>query len=119
MEIREGDRNKIENFPLYNEDNEGDEILVAVVDGQVAGYLQYSGCTLYFLEVAPEFQGQGIGSALLAALKADTDYLIALQAVPTAIGFYEKQGFIKSARPISEYSYGAGYADLEWFAEEE
>jgi putative acetyltransferase len=85
--------------------------LVAVVDGQVVGHVMVShvalddGTTqrrvasLAPLAVAPEFQGRGIGSALVRAVAARADAagepLMVLEGSPV---FYGRLGFEPSAR---------------------
>jgi hypothetical protein len=42
MEIRQGQISEIENFPLFDESNEGEEIIVVECDGEIVGYAQYN-----------------------------------------------------------------------------
>lgn len=108
MEIRSGTRDEIENFQLYCEDNEGDEILVAEVEAQVVGYVQYTGEEIYFIES----ECKGAGTALIDALKADNWHLVAVNVEKTAVGFYEKMGFEMAGR-----NGWGGQFNMEWYAD--
>jgi putative acetyltransferase len=84
--------------------------LVAEVDGRVVGHVmvshvalhdvdaQHRICSLAPLSVAPDFQGQGVGSALVRAVAAAVDErgapLIVLEGSPT---YYGRFGFESSA----------------------
>ena len=112
MEIRTGTKDEITNFQLYCEENDGDDILVAEVEGKVVGYVQYTTgeeLSIYFIES----EHKGAGTALIAALKEDNWHLVAVNVEKTATGFYEKMGF--------EMAGGNGWAgqfNMEWYDED-
>jgi ribosomal protein S18 acetylase RimI-like enzyme len=83
-----------------------DEFVVAVVDGEVAGYYSL-GENNYFwhLYVDPKFQRRGVGDALhdaaLAAIRArgfDTAKLDVAAANEKAVRFYRKHGWCETGR---------------------
>ncbi|MGW3998748.1 ribosomal protein S18-alanine N-acetyltransferase [Amycolatopsis sp. NPDC004772] len=87
------------NFYLAARPDEGDELLgyagLAVV-GRRRGEYE---ATVHTIGVAPEYQGQGIGKALLQALLARADefeapvFLEVRTDNTTALGLYERHGF--------------------------
>ncbi|HYG65593.1 MAG TPA: GNAT family N-acetyltransferase [Thermoanaerobaculia bacterium] len=89
--------------------------LVAEVDGAVAGFV--TGCReprgigrVRSLDVAPERQGEGIGSRLLAAieewLREQGSAALLLETAPGARGFYERHGYRIDERLIDYYREG-------------
>ena len=61
--------------------------LVTLDDGPYQGY----GC-LYWLEVLPPFQGQGVGQALLAwAIAQTVDNPLVIASTPSAAPFYRRR----------------------------
>ncbi|GAA0136484.1 GNAT family N-acetyltransferase [Paenibacillus sp. YSY-4.3] len=110
----------------------GDQ-LVAVMGGQVCGYLGFAAPTampchrhVYEIHVAihPAFRRLGIGSRLMAAVKelaAEEGIrklsLRVLGTNPCAIAFYESCGFIMQGRLIAEYYIEGEYVDdiLMWY----
>lgn len=72
------------------------EVWVADVDGQVAGYLGFDADWINHLYVLPDFQGQGIGPKLLAKALADRRprRLWTFQENARARRFYETRGFV-------------------------
>ena len=75
-------------------------VTVAELHGRVAGFLARNGDWVDHLYIAPEAQGQGLGSALLAAAQAQQDHLQlwVFQRNTRAIGFYERHGFAVAER---------------------
>ena len=94
METRTGTASEIESFPLFNEDNEGDEITVVVEAGQVVAYAQHTDGTIYFMESVRK----GAGRFLVEWFQSEFYHLVAVNVEPTAIGFYEKMGFEATGR---------------------
>lgn len=88
--IRTGSKSEIENFQLFNEDNDGDTILVAENEaGDVVAFAQMSGCIIFFLES----NEKGAGSALVNHLKGEFDRLIADHTDDISQGFWMRMGF--------------------------
>ena len=76
-------------------------VWVALVDGEIAGYLSLDGDCVTGLYVAPEQQGQGIGAGLLNIAKGEAPKglsLFVFEANTGAIRFYERHGFETLAR---------------------
>ncbi len=93
-------------------------IVVAEIDGRLAGWGAREDGDQYIsdLWVAPEFQGRGVGSVLLATLEAEIAALGYVQAEletmagnSRAIGFYERRGFVVAWRG-QKFSSSLGYA---------
>ena len=88
-----------------------EQIWVAEVDGHRAGFasLQANDNFLHNLFVGPEFQGQGVGSALLEKVQAQFSSTGALKCLVenhAALGFYQRHGWVieaKGASPEGEY----------------
>lgn len=91
-------------LPSLRERIEQGEMLVAVRDGEVIGFVDYhrrrdGQITLYHIVVKPGVRGQGIGRALLAALEAcgrDTNCRRIALKCPIDLAsnhFYERYGF--------------------------
>lgn len=88
--IRSGEVEEINGFSLFSEDNEGNEIVVIEnEEGEVVGYAQMSGQTIYFLESIEK----GAGRALVDHLKAEYGYLVADSVDNVSAGFWERMGF--------------------------
>jgi hypothetical protein len=110
MIIRNGTQAEVEGLALWSEENEGDLIEVAELDGRVVGFVQRSGAYIYFLES----DRPGIGRALVEHVKEEMgDWLQACNVGQGCAGFWEKMGFEKSVatgeRP-NEFHY-------EWYAD--
>ena len=93
-------------------------ILVAELEGRIAGWGAREDSNEYISDiwVAPEFQGRGVGTALLAALEAEIAALGSPRAEletlagnSRAIGFYERRGFVVAWRG-QKFSSSLGYA---------
>lgn len=104
-------------FRSFGEDY-GDTILVAANDGLAVGWgaREQRDNLVSDLWVSPEWQGKGVGQALLGALEAqiaDAGYGVAeletLAANAGAIRFYERQGFVIVWRR-EKFSSTLGYA---------
>ena len=72
------------------------ETWVAEADGKVVGYLGFDAAWINHLYVLPEFQGRGLGPALLAKALADgrPRRLWTFQQNARARRFYEDRGFV-------------------------
>ena len=89
----------------------GDEVVVAEVDGRLAGFAALDGDLLGHLYVHPELQGMGIGDALLARVKelrAGGFRLWVFQRNTGARRFYERRGL-----RLVELTDGAGNEERE------
>ena len=95
-----------------------DTIIVAELDGQIAGWGAREDRNQHISDVwvAPEFQGRGIRTALLAKLEAEitalghtTAELETLAGNTRAIGFYERHGYVVAWRG-QKFSSSLGYA---------
>ena len=93
-------------------------ILVAEVNGEIAGWgaRENANQNISDLWIAPNYQGRGIGTALLGALESEVAALgfaqVELETLATntrAIKFYEKHGFIVAWR-AEKFSTSLGYA---------
>lgn len=89
MKIRTGTVNEIENFQLFDDANDGDEITVVENNGQVVAYAQHTDGEIYFLES----EMKGAGRELVDWFKGEYDYLVAHSVEETAKGFWSKMGF--------------------------
>jgi GNAT superfamily N-acetyltransferase len=72
------------------------EVLVAEVDGHVAGFAAVIGGELDGLFVEPELWRNGIGAELVEAAAHEArrrGLALSVTANPTALGFYERCGF--------------------------
>ncbi len=115
MNIRTGTINEVSNFPLYNEDNDGDEIIVVEDEsGEIVGYAQYNegrdDVEIFFMEAAQP--GSGVGRAIIDWFKADYFQITAVNAIETARPFYARMGF--------EENGGTGWAgqvNMTWWNE--
>ena len=74
------------------------EVAETVVGCAAIGSDDENTCGIYSFYVLPSYQGHGIGQKLMKALEADEDYekpnRILLHASHTALGFYQKMGFV-------------------------
>lgn len=93
-------------------------ILLAEVEGRLAGWgaREDRDQRISDLWVAPDFQGRGVGTALLGALEAEIALLgLAMAELETlaantkAIRFYERHGFVVAWRG-EKFSNSLGYA---------
>src|SRR5262249_24973532 len=91
-----------------------DAILLAEMDGEIAGFLQLERSRHGFGEiamaVAPGYRGHGIGSALLTAAidtaRAEGLHKLTLSVFAhneAAIGLYRKVGFVEEGRRVNHY----------------
>jgi putative acetyltransferase len=70
-------------------------VVVSEVDNKVVGFCSYNNNWLNNLYIIPEYQGHGIGTALLDRAKADNTELNlwVFQKNTNAINFYKRNGF--------------------------
>lgn len=70
---------------------------VAIVDGQVVGTGSLNGATVSSVYVHPDYQGRGIGAALMDAVEAVANVrsveALTVQSSVTAKPFYTRRGF--------------------------
>lgn len=81
------------------------EISVATLSGAPVGFIGLLGSFVGGLFVAPEFQGRGIGRALVAhamRLKGDVLELEVYARNPGAQAFYRRLGFVERARRATD-----------------
>ena len=74
-----------------------DQRWLAIVDGEVAGFIELIGAHVSNLFVDPGFQGRGVGSRLMAAAEAavEGDLTLSVFTVnPGARRLYERLGFV-------------------------
>jgi len=74
-----------------------DQRWLAMVDGEVAGFIELVGAHVSNLFVDPAFQGRGVGSRLMAAAEAavEGDLTLSVFTVnPDARRLYERLGFV-------------------------
>lgn len=111
--IRTGDKSEIEQFPLFDDANEGDEVIVVEQDGVIVGYAQFvSGredARIYFMES----NVRGAGRAMMEWFQSEFAEVWACNAIETAQPFYSHFGFEKSGRGNG----WAGQVDMVWYAE--
>jgi RimJ/RimL family protein N-acetyltransferase len=116
-----------ESVDEYAKRNPEESQIVAIVDGEVAGYLGLHHPTplvtnKHVLElnigVDQRFQGRGIGKELLEegkkAAKDKGIHKLALRVLATnkgAIQFYKKCGFVEQGRLINEFFIDGKYVD--------
>ncbi len=75
---------------------ENADVVVAVDDNQVQGFIVRNDEEIGQLYLAPQARGVGMGTALLERMKADSDQLTlyCFQANKGARRFYERHGFV-------------------------
>jgi ribosomal protein S18 acetylase RimI-like enzyme len=89
-------------------------VRLILFEGQVVGFvdarLADGDCFLHSMIVAPEWQSKGIGSAVMAQLKAQWERmsLTVLKTNPRARHFYERAGFREVGQ--TEYHYQMAWA---------
>ena len=85
------------------------DVLVAEIDGQIAGFAAVVGGELDGLFVEPEQWRRGIGEALVEAASQVAQHrglTLSVIANPAALGFYERCGFI--AEGTTQTRFGPG-----------
>lgn len=109
-------------------DNPSRILLVAEIDGEVVGNIDFQAGTRkrlrhvgeFGMSVLPSFRGRGIGALLLSSLvewarnhsEIEKINLRVLSNNKTAISMYKKYGFIEVGRRVNEIKYEDGsYAD--------
>ena len=114
FEIREGAVEEIQYFELYDAENDGETVIVAEQDGEIVGYVQYTGSDVFFMQS----DAKGCGRAMIEFLQdgsdigCERDELRAINCLSGARGFYEKMGFQKAGRS----TYGTN-PDYVWVRE--
>lgn len=78
-----------------------EQLFVAEVDGWVAGFLEGNIKTgrIWFIAVHPDFQGRGVGSALVMEFSRDAD-IVTTNVTMDSIGFWQKLGFKQVGDPV-------------------
>lgn len=82
----------------FEEDSKGELVLVARVDGEIAGFatLYRLANFVHLLFIAPAHRRQGVGTALIHALRQEATQALTLKCVMSntnALKFYEREGF--------------------------
>ncbi|ADO47844.1 GNAT family N-acetyltransferase [[Enterobacter] lignolyticus] len=104
----QGENWRLEDFDAVTQD---EQIWVAEIDGQLAGFAAVwtRDNFLHHLFVSPDWQGHGVGSALLDKVQSeltDTGSLKCLVQNARALRFYQRHGWRTTARgtsPDGEY----------------
>jgi putative acetyltransferase len=90
----------------------GEKILLATWNEIVVGFIAFKkGNHLSLLFVRREFSGQGIGRELFTQCAKDFDE-VTVNAAETALGFYQKVGFIQSDDRF--FKYGIWGIPMKW-----
>ncbi len=97
-----------EDLAFYSSELENSNCQVALVAGQVVGFGCVRNGWLNHLYVSPEFQGQGIGSALLNQLNGEIQQFWVFQKNLHARDFYKRRGFVEV-----EFTNGEGNEEQE------
>ncbi len=84
-----------DDLAFFTSELESSNCQVAIVDGEVVGFACVRDGWLNHLYVAPDFQGQGIGSALLALFGDSIEQFWVFQRNTKARAFYIKHGFVE------------------------
>ena len=80
--------------------DQGGDLLIAEVEGEVAGFAALQGGDLREVLVEPEYRGEGIGTALVEAAVHHArrcGLSLTATAEPGGIGFLERCGFAREA----------------------
>lgn len=113
MNIRQAEISEIENFPLFDSENDGENVIVVEHDGAIVGYAQYNNgyddAIIYFMES----NMKGVGRAIIEWFQANYEMVTAHNAVETARPFYAHFGF-----DDVQSNGWAGQVDMTWYAEE-
>jgi ribosomal protein S18 acetylase RimI-like enzyme len=71
--------------------------------GKIRSKIEPQKLTIYTIMIFPEFQHSGYGEQVIDVIKRDYPTIIADRVRTTAIGFWEKMGFVKIADGLYEY----------------
>jgi len=71
--------------------------------GKIRSKIESRKLTIYTIMIFPEFQHSGYGESVIDVIKQDYPVIVADRVRTTAIGFWEKMGFVKIADGIFEY----------------
>lgn len=63
--------------------------------GKVRGLINGKSLTIYSINIFPEFERRNYARQTIEMFKTDFDLIIADRVRPTAIGFWEKLGFVR------------------------
>jgi ribosomal protein S18 acetylase RimI-like enzyme len=104
-----------------------DKVFVAEHEGKIAGYIGYDNPTglpsnshviELYIAVHPDYQGKGVGSALLTHLiiwgKQHEYIKVSLRVLSTnegAVAFYKANGFLEQGRLVKEFVLNGVYVD--------
>lgn len=109
--IRYAEPEEIESldFCLYDEENEGAEIIVLERDGAIVAFAQLTGGDIFFLES----NAKGAGTAIVNYLKDEMSELVARNVSREAAGYWLHQGFEQGQATGNR----PGEYDYVWYAE--
>lgn len=110
MVIRNGDTSEVQNFDLYNEENEGNSITVVEDGGRVVAFAQHTGTTIYMIESA--VNEKGYARALVEHIRNGADYAAADNVGEGCAAFWARMGF----QPEGKNGYGQPV--WTWYEEE-
>jgi GNAT superfamily N-acetyltransferase len=91
----------------FEQETYGEKILVAVTEDSTAGFIslwEYDHF-IHHLYIRNNFQGKGIGSALLDAAAGTVGYPLRLKCLERntkALSFYQKKGFVAKGKGMAE-----------------
>jgi hypothetical protein len=100
--IREGSISDVEQFAHFSAEDTDGTFTVAELNGQVVGFMQRAGSTVYNVES----NEAGVGSALINWLKERFDCVTADNVQKTAEGFWSKMGFQRDDSQRGMFSSG-------------
>ena len=86
-----------ESFGPHEPLEPADQRAVAVVDGEIVGFIELVGAHVSNVFVGPAAQGKGVGALMMAWAEAQTDGPLTLSVFtvnPNARRFYERLGFV-------------------------
>jgi len=91
----------------FDEDTKGESVLVAKIDGNIAGFISVwlPDNFIHHLYVRKQDQRKGIGSELIESVKAQVNGTLTLKCVEdnvAAVQFYETNGWKIQSKGISE-----------------
>jgi len=98
----------VKNGDTFDHDTKGEEILVARIDGQIAGFVSVwlPDNFIHHLYILKKYQRMGLGTCLIKSLRAKLKGKLTLKCVEyneTAVNFYRKNGWKVKSRGISEH----------------
>lgn len=84
-----------EDLAFFSSEISTSDCKVALIDGQIVGFGCVRAGWLNHLYVSPDFQGQGIGSALLTQFGPSIEQFWVFQRNTQARNFYKAHGFVE------------------------